>query len=69
MPWLLARCEPQRPERPRLDSRPLHPHRPVPDGLPVLQEIIVVRRQEVTRLADGILESAVVSGDRSMIWR
>ena len=49
-------------ERAALDVGAIHPHLPVRHRAPVLQEIVVVRRQEVPRLADRVEEAAVVGG-------
>src|SRR6185503_3471973 len=45
---------------PLLDVRPIHSHPAVADVVPVREEIVVVLREEVARLPDGIEEAAVV---------
>ncbi len=57
-----GRRQHQPPKRAVVDFAARHPHLPVAHVAPVGHEVVVVRRQEVARLADRVDEAAVVGG-------
>src|SRR5215471_1689834 len=55
-----ARYERQRAQGRTFDVRSIHTHRPEADLLPVMQVVVVMRRQKVSRFTDGVDEPADV---------
>src|SRR5258708_32368224 len=56
----LSRFQSQRPNCPVIDVRARHAHLLMTHGLPIAEEIVVVRRQEMSAFANRVQKAAVV---------